>query len=514
NVAIFYGGVYLASTSAANLEIIDVARIEVVRGPQSALYGRNAFNGAINFVPAAPTEQFFARAEGTVGTDERYEGKLILSGPFTDKLRGRLAVSYNTFDGTYRNRFKPNDNIGGFETKNASGMIDFDATEALSLRLFGLYTDDHRDPSALYFYSANNCGPPGLPLTAVCGEYAYRDDIVQHPAAKGFTREVALGAFDISYKLDSGTRAGELKLISQSALYDSKTQNFTQYDANGVGTPFTRILLADVARLSTDPGVIARAAAARVSPAQQAYREAPPVAGNPTVLVPIFVGSSPINTRAFSQELRVETDPERRLRAALGVFYYKNEYDNKAGLAFSAENLRTGETFRDLANFGFLFSSAISNDPRNSVLDTTNGLRVDYQKAYFGSWEFDVFDNLTIGGELRHDTEDRQQFSRANPAASFQRREFKYNTWRYHVDWGWGERQRFYISAAKGLISGHFNNTFDALANQPVPPALQAYDPAENRTYELGWKAEWLERRLATEVALFHITYDGLQVNA
>ena len=57
NVAIFYGGVYLSSTSGANLEILDVDRVEVVKGPQSALYGRNAFNGAINFVPAAPTDK-------------------------------------------------------------------------------------------------------------------------------------------------------------------------------------------------------------------------------------------------------------------------------------------------------------------------------------------------------------------------------------------------------------------------------------------------------------------------
>ena len=113
NVAIFYGGVYLSSTSGANLEILDVDRVEVVKGPQSALYGRNAFNGAINFVPAAPTETFFSKVEATVGSDERYEGKLVVSGPLTDRIRGRFAASYNTFDGTYRNAAEPNDNLGG-----------------------------------------------------------------------------------------------------------------------------------------------------------------------------------------------------------------------------------------------------------------------------------------------------------------------------------------------------------------------------------------------------------------
>jgi outer membrane receptor protein involved in Fe transport len=100
NVAIFYGGVYLSNTSASNLEILDLDRIEVVKGPQSALYGRNAFNGAINFVPAAPTREFKAKITGTLGTDARREMRVMLSGPLGETLRGRIAASTNSFDGS------------------------------------------------------------------------------------------------------------------------------------------------------------------------------------------------------------------------------------------------------------------------------------------------------------------------------------------------------------------------------------------------------------------------------
>ena len=65
------------------------------------------------------------------------------------------------------------------------------------------------------------------------------------------------------------------------------------------------------------------------------------------------------------------------------------------------------------------------------------------------------------------------------------------------------------------MISGYFNGVVDAVAgNAVVPAALQTYDPAENKTYELGWKAEWLNRRLSTELSAYMIDYTGIQIPA
>lgn len=90
NVAVFYGGVYLSNLSATNLELLDLERIEVVKGPQSALYGRNAFNGAINYVPASPTDEFTGKVVATLGSDNRQEARVVLSGPLSETLRGRV----------------------------------------------------------------------------------------------------------------------------------------------------------------------------------------------------------------------------------------------------------------------------------------------------------------------------------------------------------------------------------------------------------------------------------------
>ncbi len=103
-VAVVVDGVQVISVSAINQGLVDVERIEVLRGPQGALYGRNAIGGAINIVTREPTDQF----EGGVtvgyanGEDEMIEG--VLSGPLgSDRLLFRVAGHYNDFDGTITN---------------------------------------------------------------------------------------------------------------------------------------------------------------------------------------------------------------------------------------------------------------------------------------------------------------------------------------------------------------------------------------------------------------------------
>ncbi len=105
-VAVVVDGVQVISVSAINQGLVDVERIEVLRGPQGALYGRNAIGGAINIVTREPTDEF----EGGVtvgyanGEDEMIEG--VLSGPLgSDRLLFRVAGHYNDFNGTITNPF-------------------------------------------------------------------------------------------------------------------------------------------------------------------------------------------------------------------------------------------------------------------------------------------------------------------------------------------------------------------------------------------------------------------------
>ena len=73
NVSTFLGGVYLPRAYMVDSGLTGIERVEVVKGPQSALYGRNAFSGAINFVPLSAPEAFTANAFVTGGSDERLD---------------------------------------------------------------------------------------------------------------------------------------------------------------------------------------------------------------------------------------------------------------------------------------------------------------------------------------------------------------------------------------------------------------------------------------------------------
>ena len=85
-----------------------------MKGPQSTLYGQNAFSGAINYVTKRPTDELEINAEVTGGSDELIRGKVSVGGPILGStLSGRAALLYSDFAGTYDNQSAINQDIGG-----------------------------------------------------------------------------------------------------------------------------------------------------------------------------------------------------------------------------------------------------------------------------------------------------------------------------------------------------------------------------------------------------------------
>ncbi len=102
-VGFYIDDVYNARVATATFDFLDVSRIEVLRGPQGTLYGKNTTAGAVNITTNQPTFDFEAKAEVTAGNLAFKQAKAAISGPLTDTIAARLAISTTTRRGTIYN---------------------------------------------------------------------------------------------------------------------------------------------------------------------------------------------------------------------------------------------------------------------------------------------------------------------------------------------------------------------------------------------------------------------------
>lgn len=98
-VGIYVDGVYYGRTVGSVLSLVDFERVELLRGPQGTLFGRNTIGGAISVTTKKPTDEFVMSAELTAGKDSRFDAKGTVSGPLADNLFGRLTVAKFMQDG-------------------------------------------------------------------------------------------------------------------------------------------------------------------------------------------------------------------------------------------------------------------------------------------------------------------------------------------------------------------------------------------------------------------------------
>lgn len=139
-VGIFVDGIYQPNTSYLNNPVFDVARIEVLRGPQGTLFGNNTLGGAISVITRQPTDEFEARLTGVYADPDNYQTYSgSISGPIVEgSLRGRIGAAYHTRDG-----FSTNTLAGGdarpMETESLTGTLVWDAPQNAQITLNGYY---------------------------------------------------------------------------------------------------------------------------------------------------------------------------------------------------------------------------------------------------------------------------------------------------------------------------------------------------------------------------------------
>ena len=146
----YLDGVYLARPAMAFVQFLDLDRIEVLRGPQGTLYGRNAVGGAMNLISKPPTNDFQASADLTAGNFGELRADARISGPLKrDRVMGSVAFARGVRDGYVRDLEHPDHPLGGDDVTAARGQLRVVFDRRTNLLLSS--DVDHQDGTPLTF---------------------------------------------------------------------------------------------------------------------------------------------------------------------------------------------------------------------------------------------------------------------------------------------------------------------------------------------------------------------------
>jgi iron complex outermembrane receptor protein len=510
-VAILLDGVDMSSEAIQtagggnmmNMRLVDVERIEVVKGPQSALYGRTAFGGAINYISKKPSDEFSADVFLDGGNHGQLEVRGAVSGPIDEdgKVGVRVNAAYAEHDGFHRNSTTGN-RIGGFESVGVSGVISAEMSETVNASFRVAYSEDKSDVRAEVVRGGINfVAAPANPLglrgafQPDFGLLSYDDDTdVIALSPDPFTGDDFIGT-DIETLIMNLNVEWEvtdtITVTSLTGLNDA--DQLQEYDSDKRGAAFTQVF----------------------GPAPGGINE--PLSRQTNVI--FFT-----DTEQFSQELRISDLESDGFRWAFGGLYMDEKIDQR-DLAFATVD------FLGLGSAG-LNAQLIGRDGLNEGVLVRD---LEHWSAY-GHVEFDVNDQLTLTAEARY-SDDSYTYDidgdNNNAFGVFAIRPFpggpiiglpptpysqpvqlpvvsasdNYFTPKVSVEYEMNDDVLMYASVAKGAKPGGFStlsigDTLDT----------QRFLPETLWSYEAGAKTTFADGRVQLNGSIFFMDYSDKQV--
>lgn len=556
--ALIVDGVLQSNPAAFNREYADLKQIEIVKGPQGAIYGRNAAAGAMIVTTTMPTSTFKGDAKLSYGQDATYTGSLVLSGPLSDRAGWKLAADYRSSDGYYRNIFLHNKSVDDYKGWNVNGRFVFEPVEGAQLDAKLHY--GKVDGAAISFNP--DFLVPGLTFAPLPNAALFNEDVNSHDFQ--FVNNIDpynhQDAKDISLKWDQDLSFGKL---TAWALY-SDIQNY--FGSDGTSASFQFFATAP----NTEPGCLSSTAAVFNSgfalPAPQLLFGPFP---NPGILGPYTptrcdgTQFQVRNQKDTSIEIRLSSKGDTRLRWLGGV--YALNIDREVGVNTGIDSgvgvvpqlyVPAGQPNATEQLVWDKFKSDVYAAFGNLAYDVTDtleaalALRYDSEQrkvhnlvpvaARTRFFDFNPFDNAFVGGAPLNPALVRSLNPSLNADGTIpdRKRTFTQLEPKVSLTWKATPNMTAYANWGVGFKSGGFNNTGAAAtvdlfincltgrgpagqtnnctAAAPTPTYRSVvvrddFEKEKSNATEVGFKGQFLDKRITFDAALFDTTVHNMQ---
>jgi iron complex outermembrane receptor protein len=459
-VGLYIDDVYIGNAVGGNMELRDIANVQVLRGPQGTLFGRNTIGGAVLLSTADPGDEFGGKVRAGFGEDNLIDGFIALDAPFSDSFKTRWSFGLRKQDG-YVTRPDGTD-LG--DSNTFTGMTKWVWTPSDSVRaaLAIDYTEADENGSPLVFAAINEAatfprvssqeaGCPGVVFPA-SGPVPMLDD---PRCANDFQ---GAGPY---------ANNGSVPLLSELRNYGASLNlSFDLSDS------FTLKSITAYRKLDW-----------------QGIRDAD---NTPLTILHTYYD---VTGDQLSEELQLTYQSDRTV-GVFGLYYFEQ----------TSDDIVTVEL----------------NPPPPGIQRDSDNNKVDNQSwAAFTQWTFKFSDMFaaTIGGRYTEDKKDAfpDQFDFATPTvkqvpAIWYSDTFSSFTPSASLQLNWNEDAMSYLSYSEGFKGGGWNSHFNAVLTPEQQAALHPFAPEEAQTIELGTKLDLADNTLRLNLAIFSSDYTDMQL--
>jgi iron complex outermembrane receptor protein len=465
-ISFFVDGIYRSRTSQALAAFVDVQRVEVLRGPQGTLYGRNSFGGAVNVISNLPVNDLLFGSAITVGNYDRIRAEGFFNAPLSDTLSARISVAMDSHDGYVKNTFDRSNDIRDKDDTYVRAQLRWEPTDQLDATLrASLWRQGGNGGSDFGYFNA------GTPINPGGGTFTYAEVLTttlerRNPRVGGGNSPSDAGPFSIArdtdFQLDT-----EQKTLDFEANYDF-----------GVAAAKVLIGYADFRTFRTADADLS------IFPSGFEYQDD--------------------RAKTFSQELQFNSTGSGPFQWTVGAFHL------------------TDDTVGIFAFDRIFATDAVTNRPIQTTPAPTSDFNsfaeVDTDSlAFYGQATYSLTDAIRATGGVRW-TRDTKDFSRltnstfTNPVVFTgtpfrDSATFKKVTWRAGLEADITPDNLLYATASTGFQAGGFNNSADAITGGA------SFDEQEVTAYEIGSKNTFADGALTANLSLYWNDFSGLLAN-